>query len=130
MSPKHAGKGSRRYRYDVSQADPALRNKPLMRVPAGEVEKPSWTSWQPPLPIRTCSISVNKAAARMGLKADYYRVFARISFLAPDIVAAIAEEQQPGTLTRQKRAHMTDLPLEWEAQRMMIRTPSKLQKAA
>jgi hypothetical protein len=38
----------------------------------------------------------------MGLKADYFRVLVRISFLAPDIVAAILEGRQAAMLTRQK----------------------------
>ena len=39
MTPKHACKGSRRYRYDLSQADLARSNEPVLRVPAGEVEQ-------------------------------------------------------------------------------------------
>lgn len=37
MSPSHACKGSRRYRYYVSRPDPDLAH-PLTRIPAGEVE--------------------------------------------------------------------------------------------
>ncbi len=47
-------------------------------------------------------ISVDEAATEMGLKADYFRVLVRISFLAPDIVAAILEGRQAAMLTRQK----------------------------
>ena len=75
-------------------------------------------------------ISVEEAAERIGLKADYFRVLVRISFLAPDILAAILEGRQPATLTRQKLARMTNLPLEWEAQRIMLGFDTKLRKAA
>lgn len=64
------------------------------------------------------------------LKVDYYRVLVRISFLAPDIVAAILEGRQPVTLSRQKLARMTDLPLEWQAQRRMLGFADQLRDAA
>jgi DNA invertase Pin-like site-specific DNA recombinase len=264
MSPKHACKGSRRYRYYVCMADPALPKKPLTRVPAGEVEKaitdqlaaaltdpdllnrliercgsddvpirqirsmlddlvarllhrskaerrallhtivrriklhsdrlevearvPSLSeetgtalcddgcdSLELPLTISISTvragrevrlllppslrsgkgrhdgalialvakawtarqalrsspgITVDEAAAGMGLKPDYFRVLIRTSFLAPDIVAAILEGRQPGTLTRQKLARVTDLPLEWEEQRFVFGLPSGLRDAA
>jgi len=66
----------------------------------------------------------------MGLKADYFRVLVRISFLAPDIVAAILEGRQPGTLTRHKLARMTDLPLEWDEQRRTLGFADQLREAA
>jgi hypothetical protein len=65
----------------------------------------------------------------MGLKLDYFRVLVRISFLAPDIVAAIVEGRQPPMLTRHKLARMTDLPLEWEAQRRALGFAAELQEA-
>jgi hypothetical protein len=78
----------------------------------------------------TPPVSVEEAAAVMGLKLDYFRVLVRISFLAPDIVAAILEGRQPVTLTRQKLARMTDLPLEWEAQEVALGVVRPLRKAA
>ncbi len=39
MTPNHACKGSRRYRYYVSRSDEASSGEPTMRVPAGEIEK-------------------------------------------------------------------------------------------
>ena len=264
MTTNHACKGSRRYRYYVSQADPALSNEPLMRVPAGEVERAlidqlataisdpgllhrlieRCTSADVPIrqirsmldglvarllhgnkeerrsllpilvsraelhrdrlnvqarvpmlseqaagggseyareclelpliiPISTAraggevrlllppspgsssgrqdsslialvakawtarqaltstpGISVEESAAGMGLKLDYYRVLVRISFLAPDIVAAILDGRQPGTLTRIKLARMTELPFDWDAQRMMLGFTAGLRRAA
>jgi site-specific DNA recombinase len=265
MTPTHACKGSRRYRYYVSRPDPTLSNEPLMRVPAGEVEKAivdrlaaalgdpdllhrmierggsedvpirqirsmlddlvsrlshgskaerrallpnllrrvdlhrdrlevaarvPWLNehadgietseegdevFELPLTIPisavrtggevrlllapsprssngrheaalialvakawtarhaitvTPGISVEAAAAEIGLKVDYYRVLVRISFLAPDIIAAILDGRQPGTLTRQRLARMTDLPWEWELQRSVLGFADQLREAA
>jgi site-specific DNA recombinase len=265
MSPKHACKGSRRYRYYVSRPDPTVSNEPLTRIPAGEVEKAilvhlaaalrepellhrmiercgvddvpirqiramledlvsrlvhagkaercallarllrridvhkdrlkvlvrvptlgevpggagssdeAYEAFEVPLAIlfntvraggevrlllpassdassgrhdaalvaliakawtarqaltATPGISVENAATSMGLKLDYYRVLIRISFLAPDIVAAIIEGRQPRTLTRQKLARMADLPLEWAAQREAVGFVEQLREAA
>ncbi len=265
MTPNHACKGSRRYRYYVSRPEPALSNEPLMRVPAGEVEKaivdqlaaalgdpdllhrmiercgsedvpirqirsmlddlvsrllhgskterrsllpsllrrvelhrdrlevearvPALSEHNngtassedgcealelpltipistvraggevrlllPPSPqssngrpdpalialvakawtarrtlTSTPGISVDEAAAGMGLKVDYFRVLVRISFLAPDIVAAILEGRQPGSLTRHKLARMSNLPIEWEAQRRALGFTGQLREAA
>jgi hypothetical protein len=265
MTPNHACKGSRRYRYYVSRPEPALTNEPLMRVPAGEVEKaivdqlavalsdpgllhrliercgsedvpirqirgmlddllsrllharkserrcvlstllrrielhsdrlevqarvpslseqgsdaaPGQEACEPldlplTIPISTVraggevrlllppspglskgrqdpalvalvakawtarqaltssrGVSIDEAAADMGLKVDYFRVLVRISFLAPNIVSAILEGRQSGTLTRQKLARMTDLPLEWEAQRELLGFAAELREAA
>jgi DNA invertase Pin-like site-specific DNA recombinase len=75
-------------------------------------------------------ISVDEAAARVGLKVGYFRVLLRISFLAPAIVAALLNGQQPATLTRQKLARMSDLPLEREQQRIALGLSCALQLAA
>jgi hypothetical protein len=74
-------------------------------------------------------VSVEEAAAAMGLKLDYFRVLVRISFLAPDVVAAILEGRQPATLTRQKLARM-DLPVNWEEQRRALGFAAGLLEAA
>jgi hypothetical protein len=57
-------------------------------------------------------------------------VSGRISFLAPDVVAAILDGRQPATLTRQKLARMTDLPPEWEAQYTAPGVATELREAA
>ncbi len=41
----------------------------------------------------------------------------RISWLAPDIIAAIVEGTQPADLTGRRLLRATDIPLEWKAQR-------------
>ena len=75
-------------------------------------------------------MTVEAAAAGMGLKVDYFRVLVRISFLAPDIIAAILGGRQPRTLTRQKLARMTDLPLDWQEQRNALGFAMELREAA
>ena len=44
----------------------------------------------------------------------------RISWLAPDIVAAIADGRQPATLTGRRLLRATNIPLSWEAQRALF----------
>jgi len=44
----------------------------------------------------------------------------RISWLAPDIVAAIANGRQPVTLTGRRLVRATNIPLSWEAQRKLF----------
>lgn len=41
----------------------------------------------------------------------------RISWLAPDIIAAIVSGTQPATLTGRRLLRATDIPLDWKAQR-------------
>ena len=88
----------------------------------------AWTARQ--TLMSTHGIGVEEAAAGMGLKADYFRVLVRISFLAPDIVAAILDGRQPASLSRQKLARMTDLPLKWDAQRTALRVAGEVREAA
>jgi DNA invertase Pin-like site-specific DNA recombinase len=88
----------------------------------------AWTARQ--ALTSTPRVSVEEAAAAMGLKLDYFRVLVRISFVAPDIVAAILEGRQPATLTRQRLARMTDLPFEWQLQRRALGFDDELREAA
>lgn len=44
----------------------------------------------------------------------------RISWLAPDIVAAIADGRQPATLTGRRLLRATNIPLSWKAQRKLF----------
>ena len=50
----------------------------------------------------------------------HHRHLLRISWLAPDILAAIAEGRQPVTLTGRRLLRVTNLPLEWAAQRKLL----------
>lgn len=64
--------------------------------------------------------SVADLAAEQGLSKDYFGVLLRISYLAPDIVAAILDGRQPVQLNRQRLARMTSLPIDWQQQREML----------
>lgn len=44
----------------------------------------------------------------------------RISFLAPDIIAAIVDGTQPPSLTGRRLLRVTDLPLDWVGQRRVL----------
>ena len=44
----------------------------------------------------------------------------RISFLAPDIITAIMDGQQPPSLTGRRLLRVTDLPLDWAGQRRVL----------
>ncbi len=46
----------------------------------------------------------------------------RISWLAPDIIAAIIDGTQPATLTGRRLLCATDIPLEWKAQRAYLQS--------
>jgi len=64
--------------------------------------------------------SIADLAAEQGLSKDYFGVLLRISYLAPDIVAAILDGGQPAQLTRQRLARTTNLPIDWQQQREML----------
>lgn len=44
----------------------------------------------------------------------------RLSWLAPDIIAAIVNGNQPATLTGRRLLRAADLPLDWKAQRTFL----------
>jgi site-specific DNA recombinase len=60
--------------------------------------------------------SIAELARSQGHARDYFGVLLRLSYLAPDIIAAILEGRQPPELTRQRLAR-ANLPLDWAAQR-------------
>ena len=60
------------------------------------------------------------AAAKMHVSIAYLGVLLRLSHLAPDIVAAILDGRQPATLNRQRLARVASLPMEWQAQRVLL----------
>ncbi|KKC27998.1 recombinase family protein [Sphingomonas sp. SRS2] len=64
--------------------------------------------------------SIADLAVEQGLSKDYFGVLLRISYLAPDIVAAILDGRQPAQLTRQSLARTTNLAIDWQQQREML----------
>ena len=65
--------------------------------------------------------TIEEVAAAQGHSRDYFATLLRLSYLAPDIIASILEGRQSASLTRQKLARMSALPLGWQAQREMLR---------
>ena len=63
--------------------------------------------------------SVEVLASSQRHARDYFGVLRRLSYLAPDITAAILEGRQPAQLTRQKLAR-GKVPLEWTEQRAAL----------
>ncbi|CAM3176561.1 hypothetical protein SPAN111604_08470 [Sphingomonas antarctica] len=59
-------------------------------------------------------------AAEQGYTRDYFTVLLRLSYLAPDITAAILDGRQPVQLNRQRLARAANLPVDWQAQREML----------
>jgi hypothetical protein len=64
--------------------------------------------------------SIENVAAQQGHGRDYFATLLRLSYLAPDVIAAILDGKQPPNLNRQKLARLSALPLGWEAQREML----------
>jgi hypothetical protein len=51
---------------------------------------------------------------------SYVTRLLRLSFLAPDIVAAILKGEQPAELTASRLAQWKNLPLDWTEQRKVL----------
>ena len=55
----------------------------------------------------------------LGRRPASFARLVRLNYLAPDIVAAIIDGEQPADLTRQKLAQI-DLPIDWPLQRRLL----------
>ena len=64
--------------------------------------------------------SLEAAALSMGLSTQYICALLRLSYLAPDITAAILDGRQPAHLNRTYLARINNLPLDWTSQRAML----------
>ncbi len=69
---------------------------------------------------RNLDLSIQRIAEAEGVVPSYATRLLRLSFLAPDIVAAILDGLQPPELTANKLMRDTRLPLEWTAQRQLL----------
>lgn len=65
---------------------------------------------------------LDEIARTQGHARDYFGVLLRISYLAPDLTAAIMNGRHPPHLNRQSLAR-TCLPIEWERQRELLKMP-------
>ena len=73
---------------------------------------------------RNPDLTIQRIAEAEGVVASYATRLLRLSFLAPDIVAAILEGRPPLELTANKLMRDTRLPLEWTAQRQRLGFPT------
>jgi hypothetical protein len=64
--------------------------------------------------------SVADAAKTLGYTNNYFTLLLRLATLAPSIVQVIIEGRQLPSLTRQRLAKITNLPLDWNKQRRML----------
>ena len=60
--------------------------------------------------------SVAELAAREGVNERYIRSLMHLAFLAPEVVEAIAQGNQPAELTTKALLTRIDLPLDWPGQ--------------
>lgn len=56
----------------------------------------------------------------MKLSGQYFCSLLRLSYLAPDITAAILDGRQPAHLNRQYLARVNNLPIDWASQREIL----------
>ncbi len=69
---------------------------------------------------RAHGIREKEIAKEEGVAGSYVTRLLRLSFLAPDIVAAILKGEQPPELTASRLAQWKNLPLDWTAQRKVL----------
>ena len=65
-------------------------------------------------------LTLQRIAEAEGVSPSYVTRLLRLAYLAPDIVTAIVDGQQPPELTAEKLMRNTRLPLSWEAQRKRL----------
>ncbi len=65
-------------------------------------------------------LTLQRIAEAAGVSPSYVTRLLRLSYLAPDIVTAVVDGQQPPELTAEKLMRNTRLPLSWEAQRKRL----------
>ena len=65
-------------------------------------------------------LTVDGEAAAADASTPHLLRIARLSYLAPDIIASIVDGKQPSGLTARALAKAASLPLSWNEQRMMF----------
>ena len=68
------------------------------------------------------SLSLKEIAAEEGISSSYVTRLLRLAFLAPDIVTAILNGRHPPQVTANRLMDDTRLPLDWTAQRELLRS--------
>jgi DNA invertase Pin-like site-specific DNA recombinase len=70
--------------------------------------------------VRTDCVAFAALAEREGVSPSYFTRLVRLSYLAPDIIQAILDGQQPRNLTPDKLLAHSRLPLAWHDQRTAL----------
>ena len=65
-------------------------------------------------------LTLQRIAEAEGVSPSYVTRLLRLAYLAPDIVTAIVDGQQPPELNAEKLMRNTRLPLSWETQRKQL----------
>lgn len=92
--------------YAVSSEQPVQRDERLL-----DLVGRGWAAWQ--------QLGTGERIAGATRRSHLTRL-ARLRFLAPDIVTAILEGQQPVELTARTLLRIADLPLAWSEQRRVL----------
>lgn len=95
-------------RPDTSKADPQLiiLLRDAHRAQALAIAKPL--------------LSLNQLAAKFGRSSERFKRLIRLSYLSPNIVAAIIETRQPPQLTSRFLQNLDGLPLSWTEQEQLL----------
>jgi site-specific DNA recombinase len=64
--------------------------------------------------------ALDAVAASVGHSRKHFSRLVRLAYLAPDIIGRILDGEQHATLTRLKMLTATDIPLDWNQQRVMF----------
>ena len=95
----------------VSNSTPADATLIRLLLRGSKIRKRMFAPGEPPF---------EDIAAEEGISSTYATRLARLTFLAPDIVAAILAGKQPAGLTANKLMADTRLPLDWSEQRSAL----------
>lgn len=76
--------------------------------------------------IEDTSLTLKEIAKEEDVVNSYVTRLLRLSFLAPDIVAAILNGDQPAGLTASRLARWKTLPFDWAEQRRILDFPDRL----
>ncbi len=65
-------------------------------------------------------LTLKEIASQEDVVSSYVTRLLRLSYLAPDIIAAILKGSQPAELTASRLAQLKNLPLDWAEQRKAL----------
>ncbi|MDP3674378.1 MAG: recombinase family protein [Novosphingobium sp.] len=119
MSPSHANKAGKRYRYYVSQVLPPAPSTKTSRDPALIKLIVQAVSLRDAIADQSAT-SFDGLARALGYSREHAADLLRLSYLAPDIISSIIDGRQPAELTRTRLMKMPRVPLGWQQQRSVL----------